>query len=74
MAWDGIRNADVWSQLAEMDRAARAGGNILFVPDTASAAVAQEVVFGRLLPTADIGWPAKSANARSWRARITERL
>jgi hypothetical protein len=74
IAMDGIRVGEVWNSIGELDRAARAGGNILFVPDFASGYVQQEAVFGRLKMTADVSFPYQAADRRAARFTITERL
>lgn len=73
-AWLGIRSSELWPSFMEFDRIARLGGNVLFVPDTTSASTNQEAVFGRARATKDVGYPAKSADARSMSFRVTERL
>lgn len=69
-----IRTAEVWPQLEAMETVARRGRNILFIPDPASAAINDESIFGRLQAQADLGWNFQAADARSWKANITERL
>lgn len=76
--WDiilnGVRGTEVWTDIGELDRIARRGGNNLFIPDYASSDINRESVFGRLMPTADVTFPYEAADRRSWSARITERL
>lgn len=74
IAMDGVRGSEVFAQLDVLDRASRTGANVLVSPDTTSANVASEATFGILKATADIGWNLGSADRRSWRARVTERL
>ena len=74
LAFMGIRQGEVLGQLAELQLTARRGNNILMVPDVSSETIAQEAIFGRVSATADVGFPYQSADRRSWRARITERL
>lgn len=74
IAMDGIRSNELWESVGELDRAARAGGNILFVPDYTSGYIQREAIFGRLKSTADIGYPYGASDRRSWRATLTERL
>ena len=62
------------TQLYAADLAGRQGGNVLFVPDPASATISQEAIFGELEPTSGVTYPYQGADARAWRARITERL
>lgn len=69
-----VRAAEVWPSAMELDRVARLGGNILFVPDPASADRNREAVYGRLRATSDLGHPYGIADARGWRCRVTERL
>lgn len=73
-AWQGIKGSEVWPSFMEFDRTARQGGNVLFIPDITSATISQEAVLGRAHMTKDVGYPAKSADARSIALRITERL
>ena len=76
--WDvslqGIRASELWPSVMELDRAARTGQNVLFVPDPAGADVAREAVFGRLRSLGDVTYPFGNGDRRAWRARITERL
>lgn len=74
IALDGIRANEVWGSIAELDRAARAGGNILFVPDIDSGYIQKEAIFGRLKATADLTYPYGAADRRAWRASVFERL
>ena len=74
IAFDGIKRSEIWSSVSDLDRTARLGGNVLFVPDTTSPYLTQESVFGRLKATADITYPARNADIRAWRAQITERI
>lgn len=69
-----VRAAEVWPFAMELDRVARLGTNVLFVPDPASADRNREAVFGRLRATSDLGHPHGVADARGWRCRVTERL
>ena len=76
--WDvtlqGIRASEVWTQAMALDLAARAGGNVLFIPNPAGADVGRETVYGRLKSLADLSFPYGSADRRAWKVRITERL
>lgn len=74
IAFDGIKRSEIWTSVADLDRTARLGGNVLFVPDTTSPYLKQEAIFGRLKATADISYPARNADIRAWRALITERI
>ncbi len=58
----------------DLDGQARLGGNLLFVPNPSSPFINREAVFGRLKPAAGIGYANNSAQTRTWRATITERL
>ena len=69
-----VAAAEVWASVMPLDQAARRGGNILYAPDTASADIAAETVFGRLRPTADLAYASTSVSLRSYRATISERL
>ena len=76
--WDvsmqGIRGSELWAQAMELDRFARTGRNVLFIPNPASADVNRETVYGRAKPLSDISFPFGNADRRAWRVRITERL
>jgi hypothetical protein len=74
IAMDGVRASEVFTQLDVVDAFSRTGGNVLVIPDTTSGNQQYEAVFGVLKATADIAWPFGSADRRSWRARLTERL
>ena len=74
IALDGVRSAELWGDIGEIDRLSRAGGNMLFVPDLTSATLAYEATFGRVLATADVTFPYQGADRRAWRARATERI
>jgi len=74
LSFNGIRAGEVFGPLAELSATARRGNNILFIPDTSSATVNIEAIYGRVTATADVGFPYAAADRRSWRARITERL
>lgn len=74
IALDAVAAADLWPRMMEWLRATRAGGNVLFVPDPASADVQREAVFGRARSMADVTYPFTSTELRAWRARVTERL
>jgi hypothetical protein len=75
VATDGIRSSsELWQSAEELDRVSSSGGNVLFIPDTTSANMQKETVFGRLASTANIGYPAQAADRRSWQFTVTERL
>jgi hypothetical protein len=74
VALNAVKQSEVWVQLGELDRASRAGGNVLFVPDYTSANLPQEAIYGRCKPIADVSFPYQAADARAWKANITERL
>ena len=76
--WDvslqGVRAAEVWPSVMEMDRVARRGGNLLFVPNPTSQDVQRETIFGRGRPLSDLTFPAGNGDRRAYKIRITERL
>jgi hypothetical protein len=75
LEFDAIPAADLWTQQQELDRAASNGGNVLLIPDTSSATIAREALFGRLRGTADVTYPVPGASQhRRWTAEIAERL
>lgn len=73
-ALDGVRASETFTQLDVLDRASRVGGNVLVIPDITSVNMADEIAFGTLKATADVGYPFSAADRRSWRARLLERL
>ena len=56
-----------------IDSQARLGGNVLFIPDPASATLNADAIFGRLTPKADFGF-MPGGTRLTWKADITERL
>jgi hypothetical protein len=74
IALDGVRASEVFSQLDVLDQASRAGGNVLALPDYLSTNLLREACYGLLKASADISWPFGTADRRSWRATLTERL
>lgn len=73
LSLSGIRAAEV-PQIMALDRFGRQGGNVLLVPDPASAFRNQEALYGEFQPAGNLGYPFQTAEARSYRATITERL
>lgn len=69
-----ISTAEIWASVMELDRVARAGGNVLFAPDVTSATLAKEAVFGRLRNASAVSYPYGSSDRRAWSATVTERL
>lgn len=76
--WDVVfqtlNSSDVWPSVMALDSYARRGGNLLLLPDPASADLGREALFGRMKSTSDITYPTRVTIYRSWRARFTERL
>ena len=76
--WDlefvGIRDAEVWPYVMELDAYARSGGNVLLIPQPGGAQIARETVFGRFQASGPVTTPLSSLDARAWRGTITERL
>lgn len=70
----GITNAEVWPKVDALDQAARAGGNILYVPDPSSSDKGRGTILGRFKARTDLSYTAGGPSRRSWRATITERL
>ena len=71
---DVLEEAEAMDGIFELDRIARAGGNILLIPRPDGPHLAREAVFGRLKETSGIGFHHQDATRRTWRGRITERL
>lgn len=74
LAFTTIRGGEAAVQLAELQGTARRGNNILFCPDITSDTLKSEAIYGRLQATSDVGFSFETADRRSWRARMTERL
>ena len=74
IAFDGITAGEVWTKLDDLDATARAGSNVFWCPDITLTTIAQNSIIGRCNVTEDIGFPYQGADARSWKANITERL
>lgn len=71
---DSIRSSELWTQVDPLFRYSKAGSNVFFAPDRASANLASEAIFGRLKNGADITFPYQGADRRRWSASVTERL
>lgn len=63
-----------WPTLDDYDHDVRLGHNTLIIPDHTSANLSREAVVGMVRPTADVTFPFGTAAARSWAARVEERL
>jgi hypothetical protein len=74
VAFDSLRVAEVWAQADTLNRYAKGGSNAFFAPDSASANLQREAIFGRLKATADVSYPYNGADRRRWSASISERL
>lgn len=73
--FDALTTAEFWDGLAEMERAAADGSNVLLIPFPSAGNVAREAVFGRLALADDATWPAPNdAGLRRFAGTITERL
>lgn len=77
-AWDieleALSDSEAMEGIYELDRIARAGGNVLLIPRPDGPHLAREAVFGRLKETSSIGFHHQDATRRNWRGRIAERL
>lgn len=74
LSFQGIRASEAWTAAMEADRVASiAAGNLLFIPDPASATIQYESCFGRFGPK-DLAFPYGNADRRSWGGVLTERL
>ena len=75
LAMDWITTADFRGHQQSLEHIAGSGQNVLFVPDPADAeSVKRDAVLGTLTPTAGVGFPDWTSQARTWRARIVDRL
>lgn len=73
LSLSGIRSTEI-PQFAALETYARQGGNVVLIPDPASATRSTEAVFGLCEPSGGLTYPNKTPEARGWRALITERL
>ncbi len=71
---DAVSDAEAWDDLGELDRIGAVGGNVLFIPNMHSVDISREAVFGVLDVLADVSFPARATDNRSWRASVLERL
>jgi hypothetical protein len=71
---EALSDSEAIRDIYELDRIARAGGNVLLIPRPGSPHLARETIFGRLRETSSIGFPYQGSALRNWRGRITERL
>lgn len=71
---EGIRSTEMWTQADALGVYAKGGSNVFFAPDTSSANLQCEAIFGRLKATADVSYPYQGADRRRWQMQITERL
>lgn len=74
IGFEGVRNAEMWTQLDSLRRHARTTQNVLFIPDHTSSYLQNEATYGILTDVSAVGFPARSADRRSWQATISERL
>ena len=74
MNFQGITEAETWSDLQELDEVCRDGRNILFVPDTTDSNIHKASVFGLMEPSSGLGYLGNTKNARTWSTVVTERL
>lgn len=79
LAWDVLMEhvieQDLRAYLHDLEIMAAAGANILFIPDPSDpASVKRDSIFGLLEATAPVAFAGRSTEARTWRARITDRL
>jgi hypothetical protein len=72
VAFDFLDDEEGYPEALEIDRVARLGGNLLFVPRPAGPFLAREAVLGRFRPASRIGLQAYGLN--SFRFTVTERL
>lgn len=73
MAFNTLPSAELYTSIAEVMRTADTGQNIAFVPFS-DGQPSREAIMGLLRTTSGIGYPARIAQYRGWRAQITERL
>lgn len=69
-----ISDAEAMESVAEIDRLAALGGNVLFIPDHSGTYRIREALFGELTESKDVTFNMGARNYRSWSGTITERL
>ncbi len=74
LSLSGVKAAEVWDRVMDLDLYARRGNNVLFVSNPGSAVMQRESLFGQVKPESGVTYPHQAADARGWRATITERL
>lgn len=74
VALASITEAETWNSVMEIDRVARAGGNVLFAPNVTSATLNREAVFGRLRNASPVSYITLAGDVRAWSATVSERL
>lgn len=74
VAYETIAQADLWATVMAWYRAGFGGGNVLFIPNPASADMNREAIFGRVKAASDVTYPFDNEEYRAWRATVTERL
>ena len=67
-------DAEAWESVAEIDRLARLGTNVLLVPETTSDYLQKEAIYGRLKETLDVNFSLGAVKTRSWGGMVTERI
>jgi hypothetical protein len=73
LSMSNIRPDEV-TTMDDIDLVGRHSHNILFVPDPMSATIGREAIFGEWEGTSGLTYPYQAADARGYRATITERL
>jgi len=69
-----VVDSESYAYVGELDRLARLGGNVLFVPDINSSAIGYEAVFGRLKDAQDVNFSMRATGVRSYQGSMFERL
>lgn len=70
----GIRASEAWANLDVLMKFAALADNILVIPNTVSATLTSEVVFGMFKKTSDVGFADTTGDRRTFHASSTERL
>lgn len=74
LSLSGIRAAEVWPKVMDVDLYARRGNNVLFVPDPLDPLINSTAIYGELEASSEVTYPNRVIEARGWKAIITERL
>jgi hypothetical protein len=70
-----LSTSEYWDGIAEMERIAADGSNVLLVPFPSGDNTPREAIYGRLSSTSEAAWPfPNEAGLRQWSGTISQRL